>query len=812
MSNQSKKIELPDNAYRELKPGETYTPIHRQEKGILEVTMRSILFGVVMAILFAGAASYIALKLGQGIESAIPISILAIGFSALLARKSTMLENVNILAIGATSGIVAGGAVFVMPALFILDLEHNFFQIFIVPLLGAILGVLFLIPFRRYFVSDQHGKLPFPEGTAIIEVLVTGERGGKKAAILAYSIGLGAVYDFFMTSTRAWAENFSTAKIALFDFFTHKTSIVFNLYTSAATLGLGYLIGVRYASIIFAGSLMSYFILVPLFSYLGGYLDPSLIISPGGLPIADMPANDIFYNYARYVGIGGIFAAGVISIIKMSPVIFKAIRIAFKEMFSRKKEGVVETGGRTDSAIPMSWVMIMIVVVTLFIWLYFRFVVLSGQDNATSLSLISIAITLIIAFLFISVSAWAVAMISVTPISGMTLMTLMVTAVIFSAIGMEGKAGMLATLLIGGVVCTALSMAGSLVTQYKVGYWVGSTPKTIEWANIAGCVIASVVVTAVIILLAQVYGFSERRDSDIITVAEINNPSAFIVKLQNAENPVSHYLTIRMPAETRQMIYAYNDSVPPTDVLVNDVVAHLNRILLSEKFYSAHRFAQIQFSSETEELLLKLKKRSIEGGEYIQLNRLLIQDAYTDELALIYPDEQEGEQAAKAGIERNPLPAPQANAMAAVLGGIFGEEGAPWFLYGLGVLIALLVNLLGINPLAFALGMYLPIELNSPILGGAIVGWLVKHSTKKEKLSKVRHDKGILVASGLIAGGALLGVLDALIKFFQDKYSIQLLPDFNNIGSFGNWLGLILFILLAIFLYWDSVRASEEDE
>ncbi|NQS99083.1 MAG: oligopeptide transporter, OPT family [candidate division Zixibacteria bacterium] len=739
MGNKANKMELPENAYRELKPGETYTPVLHQEKGILEVTMRSILFGVVMAILFAGAASYIALKLGQGIEAAIPISILAIGFSALVARKSTMIENVNILAIGATSGIVAGGSVFVMPALFILDLNHNFFHIFLVPLLGAILGVLFLIPFRRYFVADQHGKLPFPEGTAIVEVLVTGERGGKQAGVLAYAIGIGAVFDFFMTSMRAWAENFSTSMITVCDFFTYKVKLIFNLYTSAATLGLGYLIGVRYASIIFAGSLMSYFVLVPIFAYLGGLVtDP---VSPGKIPIGMMTADEIFTNYARYVGIGGIFTAGLISIIKMSSVIFKAVGIAFREIFKMAGKGTAEEAPkRYDQSIPMSWVMIMLVLVTIAIWVYFRFVVLAGIPGALGLSLISIAITLVISFLFIAVSAWAVAMISVTPISGMTLMTLMITAVIFSQIGLSGKEGMLITLLVGGVVCTALSMAGSLVTQYKLGYWLGSTPKSIEWANIMGCVLASVVVTLVIILLAQVYGFTQKTR----TMEDIAGAQPVVV----VEDEPLEISSLEMAMETEP-------GEPPETVVELE-------------------FAPPEIASTISDTIY--------------------------------------EEAAPAVSERKPLPAPQANAMAAVLGSIMGDGQAPWFLYGMGVIVALLVNILGINPLAFALGMYLPIELNSPILAGAIVGWLVKHSTKNEALAKIRHDKGILVASGLIAGGALIGVLDALIKFIQDKYVITIIPDLNNVGEFGNWLGLILFVLLGAFLFWDAWRAKPEKE
>jgi uncharacterized oligopeptide transporter (OPT) family protein len=495
-------------------------------------------------------------------------------------------------------------------------------------------------------------------------------------------------------------------------------------------LGLGYIIGIRYASIIFAGSLMSYFIIVPIFAYLGGLVPTP--INPGTIPIADMDAEQIFRNYARYIGIGGIFAAGLLSIMKMSPVIVKAIGIAIGEVFRKKDQSAVQTSERMEQALPMSWVFGLLVLVTLAIWVYFRFVVLSGMDNATTLSLISIVITLVISFLFISVSAWAVAMISVTPISGMTLMTLMVTAVIFSSLGMSGKAGMLATLLIGGVVCTALSMAGSLVTQYKVGYWLGSTPRKIELANIGGSILSSIVVTAVIILLAQVYGFSERAPQP---VAQAVSP------------PV------------------VQSAIPDSCALCEGCVAGR---LPESTMTTADTTTPVETTTQTPETSAPITR------------------------------------------DREPLPAPQANAMAAVLGSIFGAGGAPWFLYAMGALIAVLVFILGISPLAFALGMYLPIELNSPIMAGAIVGWLVQKSSKDEKLSKARHDKGILIASGLIAGGALIGVIDALIKFIQDKYSVTIIPDLNNTGALGNWLGLGLFLLLAGFLYWDARQAKGE--
>lgn len=656
---------LPENAFRELKEGEVYEPLIPAEKKVWELTIRSIFFGIAMAVLFSCAATYIALKLGQGIETAIPIAILAVGFSQILKRKSTLIENVNILAIGATSGIIVGGSVFVMPAIFILDLKEysSFFEIFFVPLIGAILGVLFLIPFRRYFVKDQHGKLPFPEATATVEVLVAGEKGGKDAIILLYSIAIGWVFDTLALTLKAWRDVFTTSLIQPLSFLTDKIKMVFSLSTTAAIAGLGYLIGVRYAAIIFAGSLTSFFILVPLISFFGNFIpfptNPSLPL------ITNMSSDEIFSNYVRYIGIGGIFAAGIISILKMGGVIKDALGEVFKAL---RRGGTLSIEKRTEIDIKITINFVLIILVAVVLFLYFRFFPLKGVENPFTLTLISVFITLIISFLFAAVSAWAVAMISITPVSGMTLTTLIISCVILTQLGLKGKEGMLSVLLIGGVVCTALSMTGSLVTQFKLGYWLGSTPKKIEWSNIFGSIIASVFVTLVMFLLAKVYGFT---------------PSS---------------------------------------------------------------------------------------------------------------------------LHKNPLPAPQANAMAAVVNSIMGGGEPYWLLYGVGAVFAIIMEIVGVSPLAFALGMYLPLELNSPILIGSFVAYFVKKSSKDEELNKKRYDKGLLIASGLIAGGALAGVFDALVKFFEDKYQIVILPNLNNSASFGNFLGLLFFLLLCFFIYFHSCR------
>jgi putative OPT family oligopeptide transporter len=692
-------VRLPDNAFRELAPGETYHPVVDPRSDVAEITTRSIVQGFFWAVVFSAAATYIALKLGQGIESAIPISILAVGFSVaavrfLKSRPSTLLENINILAIGATSGIVAGGSVFTMPAIYILGLEgrSSFFQIFLVPLLGAVLGVLLLAPFRRYFVRDLHGKLPFPEGRATTEILVAGKRGGASAVVLTYSALLAAAFDFMSTSMHAWSDTFTTSAIGALDGFTARVKAVFTMNTSAAVMGLGYIMGIRYALIIMAGSMTSFFVLVPVFGYVGQYITTP--IPPGTEPLAGMAPDAIFRLYARPIGIGGIFAAGLMSIIKMSPVIAEATRQAFGEV-GRLVRGAGAAGGasaegaagpaaagavpRTEQAMPMAANLLGLLGVLVAIFAYFRFSVLAGEPRATAIAAVSALMTVGIAFLFASVSAWAIAVISITPISGMTLTTLIVTAMALSAMGLKGQGGMLQVLLVGGVVCTALSMSGSLVTQYKIAYWLGATPRRIEISNLVGAVAASAATTAIILLMARVYGFSPG------------------------------------PAHP------------------------------------------------------------------------------------------------------NALPAPQPNALAAVLQGVMGDANTPWFLYGLGAVFALTSQMVGVSGLAFALGMYLPMELNSPLVLGAFIAWLLEHSSKDGALAKARHEKGTLIASGFIAGGALVGVFAALLRFIDDRSgtTIMKLLDLTTRGGFGrwlsawgNWLGLFAFVVLGIWVYYDARKET----
>jgi putative OPT family oligopeptide transporter len=680
------EIALPENAFRELLPGEEYRPVVPASEAPPEVTFRSVLQGVFWSAIFSAAATYIVLKLGQGIESAIPISILAVGASALLAgalkrRASTLLENVNVLAVGATSGIVAGGSVFTMPAIFILGLEgrSSFWQVFLVPLLGAILGVFLLAPFRRYFTRDLHGKLPFPEARATTEILVAGNKGGAGAVTLTWSAALAAAFDFVGPSMKGWADTFSTGAIGALHAFTERTKAVFTMNTTAAIFGLGYIMGLDYAAIILAGSLVSFLVLVPLLAWVGPLLSGP--IPPATVAIAAMEPEQIFGTYVRHIGIGGIFAAGVISILKMSPVIAQAVRLAVGEVVRLAKGGAEAGPGteRTERALPMAATLAGIGLTGAVIFLYFRLSVLAGEPGATGKALVSTALTLGVSFLFAAVSAWAIAMISITPISGMTLTTLIVTAVALSAMGLSGQSGMLQTLLIGGVVCTALSMSGSLVTQYKIGQWLGATPRSIEISNLLGSVVASAATTLTIFLMARVYGFT--------------------------------------------------------------------------------------------------------------------------------PD----------ALHPNALAAPQPNAMAAVLRGVMGSAGAPWFLYAVGAVFAVSAEMCGVSGLAFALGMYLPMDLNSPLVIGALVAWLLRRSSKDAAVAGARQEKGTLIASGFIAGGALVGVFAALLRFFEDQVGRAIIPDLTKVaglgpllGEWGNWLGLVVFLALGTFVYAVSHRAAQE--
>ncbi len=724
---------LPENAYRELKPGEEYVPMVPPNVTAPEITLRSIVFGIVMNILFAMAATYLALKVGQGIETAIPISILAVGLSGFLLkmgmRRSTIIENINVLAISTTSGMVAGGTVFTMPAIYLLHLNEKlnlgdgmiFLHIFLVPFLGAIFGVIFLVPFRRYFVKEMHGKLPFPEGTATNEILVTGQGGGNNAWILIYSFIISGIYTFCAGALKLWSDEFTTGKLHVAwkekaqavagavadaagqageaasgmvektlhvhaftgEFWTNltdKTKAIFSMGTGAEFLGLGFIIGVRYASIIMAGSFLSFFVIVPLLAPIG--LDGLQAINP---MVTDTDPGTIFNNIPKNIGIGCIFTAGLLSILKMGKVIVTALKEALGSLL-RKSEGPT-LNDRTDEDISYPVLGLLGIVTTIAVAAYFRFFVLNGMQDANFLTVVSVILALGVSFIFITVSAWAIATISVTPISGMTVTTIIVTAVALMAAGLpKGPEGQLAVLLVGGVVASSLSVAGTLVTEFKLGYWAGASPKRIQWSCLIACLLASVVVTGTIMVLNDSWGFDP------------------------AVNPKA-------------------------------------------------------------------------------------------------------------------LQAPQANLMKSALDSFLGTGQVPWLPYGVGVVLALLLELVGISPLAFGLGMYLPMSLNAPILVGALVASLVKKGGASEETKKARSDKGIIIASGFIAGAAIMGValsgatsIPGIGPHIEPIFDAIDVPgmlirggsDPAVVGGTLNWLGAIAFLLLCVFIFWDSRRAKAE--
>ena len=466
---------LPENAYRELKPGEEYVPLMNPKANVKEVNFYTVAMGLLMAVLFSAAAAYLGLKIGQVFEAAIPIAILAVGLSTALKRSGSLGENVIIQSIGSTSGAVVAGAIFTLPAIYILGLSVDYYKIFLSSLLGGFLGILFLIPFRKYFVAEMHGKFPFPEATATTEVLVAGEKGGNQAKVLIVSALIGGIYDFIIATFGWWSEVFTSRVIPVGDMIATKFKLLFKINIGAAVMGLGYIVGLKYAAIIAAGSFVSWFVIIPIFSYLGNFIGVPIGANVTDL-IKDMPAEAIFKNYVRHIGIGGIAMAGLIGIIRSSGIIKSAFGLAVKELGGKKenRDNII----RTHRDISMSIIVGGIVLTTVVVFLFFMFGVVHNLTHA----IVGLLIVLIIAFLFTTVAANAIAIVGTNPVSGMTLMTLILSSLVLVNVGLTGEVGMVSALIIGGVVCTALSVAGAFVTDLKIGYWLGSSPyKQEQW-------------------------------------------------------------------------------------------------------------------------------------------------------------------------------------------------------------------------------------------------------------------------------------------------------------------------------------------
>ena len=654
-----KETNLPENAFRELREGETYEPLMKPERTYREVTPWSIFWGLLMAVIFSAATAYLGLKVGQVFEAAIPITIIAVGLSGATHRKDPLGENVIIQSIGACSGMIVAGAIFTLPALYILknkypELTVNFIEVFLASLLGGVLGILFLIPFRKYFVKDMHGKYPFPEATASTQVLLSGEKSGSQTKPLLVAGLIGGLYDFAVASFGAWTENFTSRVgewgVAVAD----KTKLVFSCNTSAALLGMGYIVGLKYAAIICAGSCLVWWGIVPGIAL----LFPDLAVNDEGLTASAASAEQIF-GYAKSIGIGGIAMAGIIGVIKSWGVIKSAFSLVGQIMNGGKPADETVRTQRDLSMKIVAFGSLLTIIVTA---LFFYFDVMGGNLLFTIVGIIIVAV---IAFLFTTVAANAIAIVGSNPVSGMTLMTLILSSIIMVLVGLKGTGGMVAALIMGGVVCTALSSAGAFITDLKIGYWLGSTPKYQQTYKFLGILVSAATVGGVIMILNKAYGFTPDN---------------------------------------------------------SDVMA-----------------------------------------------------------------------------------APQARAMAAVIEPLMSGQSAPWLLYGIGAGIALVLNWCGISALAFALGMFIPLQLNIPLIVGGAVNWYVNSRSKDTELNRLRNEKGTLLASGFIAGGALMGVVSAGLQFGGLNFANEAWTSTN----YAQWLSLVMYIALIVYLAKASMSVKK---
>ena len=654
MEEKQEQMQLPENAFRELHDGESYEPLMRADRDYPEVNAWSVSWGILMAVLFSAAAAYLGLKVGQVFEAAIPIAIIAVGLSTAARRKNGLGENVIIQSIGASSGVIVAGAIFTLPALYILQAKYpeitvNFLQVFLASLLGGCLGILFLIPFRRYFVKDMHGKYPFPEATATTQVLVSGQQGGNQARTLIWAAAIGGLYDFVVSTFGWWHETLSTRMTAWGEALAQKAKLTFSINTGAAVLGLGYIVGLKYAAIICAGSLFVWWFLIPL---LGMTTVDSVMLS-------QMDPQFIFTNYARYIGIGAIAMAGVIGIVKSWGVIKGAVGLAGRELRGKGKDVAAATL-RTDRDLNMRFLAIAIIAALAIVFIFFYV----GLIHNLAQAFVAWLVVAVIAFLFTTVAANAIAIVGTNPVSGMTLMTLIIASIVLVAVGLQGTDGIVASMVIGGVVCTALSMAGGFITDLKIGYWLGTTPAKQETWKFLGTLVSAATVGGVIIILNKTYGF-------------------------------------------------------------------------------------------------------------------------TGDDALV---------------------APQANAMAAVIEPLMMGQGAPWTLYGVGAMLALLLNLLDVPVLAFALGMFIPLQLNVPLVVGGAINWFVTHRSSDAALNNARGERGTLIASGFIAGGALMGVVSAILRFvgFNPISEAWLANPMSELLSIAAYALIIIYMIVA------SVKAKTE--
>ena len=656
---------LPDNAYKTLAPGEAYQPIVPAASSMPETTWRSILWGLLLCVIFTVASAYSGLKVGQVMEAAIPISILAIGLARVYARRSTLLENVIITSIGGTSGAVVAGAIFTLPALYSMQLHPHPVQTIFICLAGGCLGVLFLIPLRRYFVRERHGEFPYPEATAITEVLVTGEKGGSQAKLLLQATALAGVYDFFVTTFQVWREYIDLQFIPVVKTLAEKAKVATSFDAVTFILGLGYVMGLRSSMILVAGGVLSNFVLVPLIWMVGQHL-PAMAVAPAAVPIAEMTANQIFRGYVRFIGVGAIATAGIFGIIKSLRIVAGSFSIAIKAF--RAGKGATEE--RTDRDIPVMAILVGVIVAALAVAAFFG----SLKPSMTVL-LLGTALTLAFAFFFASVAANAIATVARNPVSGMTMLTIIFSSVVLLRFGLQGQTGMFFVMAIAGMVCTALSVSGQTITDLKTGYWLGSTPAAQQRVKFLGVAAAAVAAGLAIVMLAQTYQFGEAASGDL--------------------RPV--------------------------------------------------------------------------------------------------------------------LAAPQASIMKALVEGFMSRQPVAYLLFGSGAMIAVMMEMLGVPALVFALGMYLPLELNLPALvGGVLAHYLGKRADAAgESRGRIMRERGVIIASGFMAGGALGGVLGASLRLFPWFAEDLIKTPFFDYDPVSQVVSAVMFIGVCAYLWWDATRKVE---
>ena len=660
LSQENPDIKLPENAYTELKGGEEYKPILLGTKKYPEINAWSVTWGIIMAIIFSAATAYSGLRFGQVFEAAIPIAIIAVGASTLARRKGALSENVIIQSIGASSGVIVAGAIFTLPAIYIIKetnpelgslIQVNFFQIFLASLFGGFLGIMFLIPFRKYFVSDMHGKYPFPEATATTEILVSGAKGGNQAKLLAISGAIGGIYDFCITTFHLWTEDITSRMCGWGEKIAADYKFVFKMNAGSILLGTGYLIGLKYATIICAGSFLSWWFIVPLLGQYG--------ITPTGVAMSSLAPEIIFKDFVRYIGIGGIAMAGIIGVIKSAGVIKSSFGVAIK---ASKSSAAGNSVLRTQKDISMKIILFGFLGVAVLLGCFFFF---SGLQMNISQVIVGLLVIFIFAFLFTTVAATAIATVGTNPVSGMTMMTLILSSFILSAVGLQGGSGIITALVVGGVVCSALAMAGGFITDLKIGYWIGTSPYKQQSLKFLGTLVSALTVGAVIMILSETYG-------------------------------------------------------------------------------------------------------------------------YTGENALV---------------------APQANAMAAIIEPLMFGGQTPWLLYIIGAVLAIALDRVGIPALAFSLGMFIPLQLNIPLLIGGSLAWFISTRSKDAQVNKMRKEKGTLLASGLLAGGAIMGVVSAILKYAGVKFAT---PEAYQNGSVFNILAIVMFVGLCTYLITHSLQTKKE--